>query len=273
MNHQLLKNRWIFLLLAFILTALFADVFSPYAPGLRFEPYTPPGTGHLLGTNDLGNDILSELVTGTRISLLVGFFTAVIATFLGVIVGMLAGYYKGIVDEGLMGLTDIFLMIPRIPLLIVLAAFIQPGPWAIALLLGLLWWPSTARVIRTNTLQIRETTFIQSAECIGFSGLRIMFNEILPNMLPVVLAKFLITFASAMIAEASISFLGLGNPLLKSWGMMLNTAYNKGGLINGMWWWYIPPGLCITLVVIAVMFTGLSLERYETKPKREHLAA
>jgi peptide/nickel transport system permease protein len=271
MSIQLLKTRGFYLLLVFIIIAIFADVFSPYEPGQRFEPYTPPGADHLLGTNDLGNDILSELIQGTRISLLVGFVTAIISTFWGVLVGMLAGYYKGIVDEGLMGLTDIFLMIPRIPLLIVLAAFIQPGPWTIALLLGLLWWPSTARVIRSNTLQVRETAFIKSAECIGFSRLRIMFYEILPNMLQVVLAKFLISFASAMIAEASISFLGLGDPLLKSWGMMLNTAFNEGGLINAMWWWYIPPGLCITLVVIAVMFTGLSLEQYSTKPKKEIL--
>jgi len=268
MSRQLLKNRGLFLLLIFILIAIFADVISPYDPGQRFEPYTPPGSNHLLGTNDLGNDILSELFQGTRISLLVGFVTAITSTFLGVMIGMLAGYYKGIVDEALMGLTDIFLMIPRIPLLIVLAAFIQPGPWTIALLLGLLWWPSTARVIRSNTLQVRETAFIKSAECIGFSRLRIMFFEILPNILEVVSAKFLITFASAMIAEASISFLGLGDPLLKSWGMMLNTAFNKGGLINAMWWWYLPPGLCITLVVIAVMFTGLSLERHSARPKK-----
>jgi peptide/nickel transport system permease protein len=273
MSMGLLKNRWLYLLLLFIIIALFSEVIGPYDPGARFEPYTSPGTEHLLGTNDLGNDILSELIRGARISMLVGFMTALIATFLGVLIGMLSGYYKGIVDEGLMGLTDIFLMIPRIPLLIVLAAFIRLGPWAISLLLGLLWWPSTARIIRSNTLQIRETAFIRSAECIGFSGLRIMVYDILPNMMPVVMAKFMITFASAMIAEASISFLGLGDPLLKSWGMMLNTAYNKGGLINGMWWWYIPPGLCITLVVIAVMFTGLSLERHHTKPARENTVA
>lgn len=273
MNRQLLKNRWFVILLIILSVALSADFFSPYDPGRRFDPYTPPGPGHRLGTNDLGNDILSELITGTRVSLLVGFVTALAATFLGVMAGLFAGYFKGIVDEVLMGLADIFLMIPRIPLLIVLAAFLQPGAAAIALFLGLLWWPSTARVIRSNTLQIRETAFIKSAECLGFSRSRIMFHEILPNMLPVVSAKFLLTFASAMIAEASISFLGLGDPLLKSWGMMLNTAFNKGALINGFWWWYIPPGLCITLVVIAVMFTGLSLERHATEPGRRNLLA
>ncbi len=271
MNLRLFKNRWLFLLLVFLLAAFFADFFSPYFSGQRFEPYTPPGPGHYLGTNDLGNDILSELITGARVSLQVGFVTALISTFLGLMAGMFAGYYKGIVDEGLMGLTDIFLMIPRIPLLIVLAAFLQPGAGTIALLLGLLWWPSTARVIRSNTLQIRETAFVKSAQCIGFSGPRIMFHEILPNMIPLVSAKFLLTFASAMIAEASISFLGLGDPLLKSWGMMLNTAFNKGALINGLWWWYIPPGFCITLVVIIVMFTGLTFERQNAKPEKENL--
>jgi peptide/nickel transport system permease protein len=271
MKSRILKNPGVLLLLFFILIAVFADILSPFSPDERFEPYCPPGVSHLLGTNDLGSDIMAELLYSTRVSLVVGLATAFISTFMGLVIGMFAGYHKGIVDEFLVGLTDIFLMIPRIPLLIVLAAFIKPGPWTIALLLGLLWWPAAARVIRSKTLQVREMAFIKSAECIGFSRWRIMFSEILPNILQVVLAKFLITFASAMIAEASISFLGLGDPLVKSWGMMLNAAFNKGGLINQMWWWYLPPGFCITLVVIAVMLTGLSLEKPGAKPIEEVL--
>jgi peptide/nickel transport system permease protein len=271
MKYKFLINPGVWLLLLFILVAIFAGILSPFSPNERFEPYCPPGVPHFLGTNDLGGDILAELLHSTRVSLVVGIVSAFISTFLGLMIGMLAGYYKGLVDEFLVGLTDIFLIIPTIPLLIVLAAFIKPGAWTIALLVGLLWWPAPARVIRSKTLQVREMAFIKSAECIGFSRWRIMFYEILPNIFPVVLAKFLITFASAMIAEASISFLGLGNPLVKSWGMMLNAAFNKGGLINQMWWWYLPPGFCITLVVMGVMLTGLSLEKPGIKPMEEAL--
>ncbi|MDM7935210.1 MAG: ABC transporter permease, partial [Methanothrix sp.] len=126
--------------LAFMLAALFADVLSPYDPGERFDPYSPPGIEHPLGTNDMGNDILSELLHGSRASLAVGFGAALLATLLGTIVGLAAGYYRGLADEILMGTTDIFLMIPQIPLIIILAAFLRPSFWLVALLMGLLWW-------------------------------------------------------------------------------------------------------------------------------------
>jgi peptide/nickel transport system permease protein len=257
----LIKNPGFWLIFPVIFTALFAGILSPYSIDDRFEPYCPPGKGHLLGTNDLGNDIFTELLLGSRISLQVGFTTALVSTFLGLMIGLFAGYYGGWKEEGLMGLTDIFLMIPRIPLLIVVSAFLQPGTWTIAFLVGVLWWPSTARVVRSKTLQIKEATFIKSAEGLGFPRLQILWQEILPNLISVLSAKLMITFASAMLVEASVSFLGMGDPLVKSWGMMLHTAFNKGGLINNMWWWYLPPGACITLVVVGVMFFGIALEK------------
>ncbi len=256
------------LFLLFLLMAVFSPVFAPYDPWMRFEPYLPPGYEHLLGTNDMGNDILSELIYGSRVSLLVGFGAALMATLIGTAVGLLAGYFKGITDEILMGITDIFLMIPQIPLIIVLAAFLRPSFWLVALLMGSLWWTSTARVVRSKALQVREMGFVQASRALGFPDRHIIFTDVLPNIFHVIMPKFLLSIASAMIAEASISFLGLGDPTMKSWGMMINFAFNRGGFINGYWWWYMTPGLCITLFVLSVVLIGFALEEQEKTTMR-----
>lgn len=252
------------LFLIFVLIALLAELIAPYSPTERFESYSPPNREHLLGTNDLGNDILSELIYGTRISLLVGFGAAFLANGIGLILGLFSGYFRGLTDEIIMGLTDIFLMIPRIPLIIILAAFLSPSFWLVGLVIGLLWWTSTARVVRSKTLQVREMNYIQSAQCLGLSHRHILFSDVLPNILHIVLPKFMLTIATAMIAEASLAFLGLGDPSTKSWGMMINYAFKNGGLINEMWWWLLPPGICITLVVSAVVLLSNSWEKGES---------
>jgi len=247
---------------AFILTALLADCISPHDPWERFYPYQMPSWKHLLGTNDMGHDIFSELIFGSRVSLAVGFSAALLSAVLGTAVGLFAGYYRGWVDELLMGLTDIFLMIPQIPLIIVLAAFLRPSFWLIALLMGLLWWTALARMVRSRTLQVREMGFVAGAKAIGFSDAQVIFSDVFPNTLHVIAPKFLLTVASAMIAEASISFLGLSDPSMKSWGTMISFAFSRGGFINGMWWWYLPPGLCITLFVLSlVMIAGIMEDR------------
>ncbi len=251
----------IFLLFLFI--AIAAGIISPYNPWIRFEPYIPPNSSHFLGTNDMGNDILSELLFGARVSLIVGFGASIIATVLGVIIGIVSGYYRGMMDEILMAITDIYLMIPRIPLIIILAALMRPNFWLIMLLIGFLWWPTTARVVRSSTMQIRDASFILSVKSLGFSDKHIILSEILPNINHVIIPKFMLTIASAMFSEASISFLGLGDPTMKSWGMMLNFAFMKGGLINEIGWWYLPPGLCIVAVVFSLMLIGFSLEEKE----------
>ena len=255
------------LFVLFLVVAVFAGAVAPYDPWLRFSPFMPPGFAHPLGTNDLGNDILSELIFGTRVSLIVGFGAAFMATIIGTVVGLLSGYFRGLADELLMGLTDVFLMIPQIPLIIVLAAFLRPSFWMTALLMGCLWWTSTARVVRSRTLQVREMSYVESATSLGFSHAHIIFTDVLPNILHVIMPKFLLAIASALIAEASISFLGLGDPTMKSWGMMINFAFTRGGFINGYWWWYLPPGLCITLFVLSVVLMGSSLEDREEESR------
>mgnify|MGYP003880591911 CR=1 FL=1 len=251
------------LFLVFLILSIAAGFISPYNPWDRFEPYSSPSAKHILGTNDIGNDILSELIYGTRVSLIVGFGASILATLLGIIMGLLSGYYRGLTDEILMAITDIFLMIPRIPLIIILAALLRPSFWIIMLLIGFLWWPTTARVVRSSTLQLRDASFVLSSKSIGFSNNKILLSDILPNIVYVIIPKFMLTIASAMFSEASISFLGLGDPSMKSWGMMLNFAFMKGGLINEMWWWYLPPGFCIVAVVFSLMLIGFSLEEKE----------
>jgi peptide/nickel transport system permease protein len=251
--YKFLYTPGFIVLMMFLILAVFAPVLAPHDPWQRFDPYGAPDRTHFLGTNDIGHDIFSELLYGARISLTVGFGTAIAATGIGLVIGLLSGYYRGIVDECLMGITDIVLMIPRIPLIIILSAFLKPSYWIMILVLGLLWWTTTARVIRSKTLQIREMDFVLSAQTLGFSDRHIMFSDILPNLLHILLPKFMLTVASAMIAEASLSFLGLGDPAQKSWGMMINFAFQRGGFINEMWWWYVPPGLCITACVLAIV--------------------
>jgi peptide/nickel transport system permease protein len=251
--YKFLYTPGFIILMIFLILAVFAPVLAPHDPWQRFDPYGAPDRMHFLGTNDIGHDIFSELLYGARISLTVGFGTAIAATGIGLVIGLLSGYYRGVVDECLMGLTDIVLMIPRIPLIIILSAFLKPSYWIMILVLGLLWWTTTARVIRSKTLQIRAMDFVLSAQTLGFSNRHIMFSDILPNLLHILLPKFMLTVASAMIAEASLSFLGLGDPAQKSWGMMINFAFQRGGFINEMWWWYVPPGLCITACVLAIV--------------------
>lgn len=257
--NQLLKLGIIVVLLV-ILVSLLAQFLAPYNPWKRFDAYLTPCDKHWLGTNDLGHDIFSELLVSTRVSLMVALIAALISSLAGLILGLTSGYFKNNIDNIIMGLTDIFLTIPKIPLLILLTAFFKPSYWMTAIILGLLWWPSTTMVVRSKTKQVREMAFIESDQCLGFRSRFILFSEILPNIQEIVFPKFLINLATAMTAEASISFLGLGDPSSKSWGMMINFAFVKGGFVNNMWWWYLPPGLCIMSVVFVIMWLGLRVE-------------
>jgi len=249
----------------FILVAVFSGLLSPYDPDARYEPYESPSEKHFLGTNDIGNDIFSELLHSSRVSLTVGLLTALIASGIGLFIGLVSGYFRGAIDEILMTVTDVVLMIPRIPLVIILAVFLRPSYWIIIIVLSLVWWTTTARVVRAKTLQIREMGFIDSAVTMGFSHRHIIFTDILPNVIFVLIPKFMLTVASAMISEASLSFLGLGDPTKKSWGMMIRYAFERGGFIQDMWWWYMAPGAAITLCVVSIVLIGFSLENTEPR--------
>ncbi|MFC6838005.1 ABC transporter permease [Halomarina ordinaria] len=262
-------------LLTFTLMGVFAPWLTPYDPGdinrdadgnaLRLEG---PSTDHLLGTTNLGRDVASQVIAGVRISLIVGFLAAFMAVFIGVNVGLISAYFGGWVDDVLMRVADIAYGLPFLPFVIVLVFLLGPSISSIVIVIGLILWRSTARVIRSQVLSHKERPYVESARSIGASDLRIMYLHILPNVLPLAFLYGAFSVAWAVLAEASISFLGFGDPSMVSWGQMLFEAYTADA-IRTAWWWVVPPGVCIMLMVMAVFFIGRTLERI-TNPELRH---
>lgn len=240
--------------------SLLAPYVAPLDPHVTGAPFLPPGRGHILGTNDLGQDIFSELVYRARASLAVAMGASGVAVLIGSLVGMVSGYWGGRVEDALMALADVTLVVPGLPFLVVLAAYLKPGLKTMALIMGFLWWGSVARLVRSEVLSVKSAAFVEASVLMGASRWWIVSRHIAPNLLPIVSAKFVLTAGAAMAAEAGLSFLGLGDPAAKSWGTMLHFAFCRGGLTNDLWWWYLPPGLCISASILGLSFLGISLE-------------
>jgi len=242
--------------------ALAAPIIAPYNPWLTVgPPFGAPTTAHILGTNDAGQDIFSELLYGAQTSLLVGVSAALLVTALGTAVGIVAGYFGGVIENALMRITDIFLIIPDLPFIMILALYLGPSVWNIILAIGILWWSGTARVIRSIVLTIKEEPYIESARSIGASNSHIMLSEILPHTIPVIIVGVIRFTGFGVLYEAGLSFLGLGDPNAKSWGTMLHFAESRGALLRGMWWWFLPPGFCISLTIISFTLISFSLDK------------
>ena len=248
------------ILLLFGIIILLTPLLSPYDPWEYFQPFAIPSIDHILGTNDIGQDILSELLYGTRTSLMTGILAAFIAMFIGVTIGLAAGFRRGILDEILMGFTDIILVIPVLPIIIIIAIYMGASIWHTILVIGLVLWPSTARVVRAQVMSVRESGYVESSQALGASQFWIIRKHILPNVMPVILAKFVLTMAAALLMETSVSFLGLGDPAQKSWGIMLHYAFSSGGFIRNFWWWYLPPGLAIAVSILAMTMISFGIE-------------
>jgi len=180
---------------------------------------------------------------------------------LGTVVGLVAGYFGGIVETTLMRITDIFLLIPDLPFIMILALYLGPNVWNIILAIGILWWSGIARVIRSIVLTIKEEPFTEAAKAIGASDRHIMLSEILPHTIPVILVAIIRFTGFGILYEAGLSFLGLGDPNAKSWGTMLHFAQSNGAFVRGMWYWFLPPGLCISLAIISFTLISFSLDR------------
>jgi peptide/nickel transport system permease protein len=242
------------LLAAIILMAIIGPIVAPYDPtALGPDVLAAPSAAHLLGTTNTGQDVLSQLLVGARVTLLVGFGAGAVATAVSVIVGISAGYYAGAGGELLSMLTNIFLIIPLLPLLVVLTAFLPgAGSLIVAVVISLTAWAWGARVLRAQTLTLRKSDFVQAARAAGERGWRIILFEILPNELAIVASSFLFTVITAILTDAGLIFLGLGDTSQWSWGAILFWAQNNEALGTGAWWWFVPPGLCIAL-------TGTSL--------------
>ncbi|MBB5083791.1 ABC transporter permease [Nonomuraea endophytica] len=217
-----------------------------------------PSGAHWLGTTQTGQDILTQIVYGSRVSLGVGVLSAVIATAFAIAVGLVGGYFGGAVDEVLSVLTNIFLVLPALPLIIVLAGYLpQRGVASVAVVIAVTGWAWGARVLRAQTLSVRRRDFVEAARASGEGPIRVIFFEILPVLLPVIATSFLATVVGAILAEAGLSFLGLADLSTVSWGSMLYFAQNGQALLIGAWWWFVPPGLCIALIG-----TGLALVNF-----------
>lgn len=235
---------------------------APYDPDeIIGNPFEPPSARHWLGTNDVGRDIVSELIYGVRISMTIGFLAAAVSISIGTLVGVVAGYFAGGVDMVLMRLVDIVLVIPFLPLMILLAAYLGPSFWNIILVIGALVWARPARVLRAQVLSLRSLDYIDAARALGASSARILRRHILPGVLALSLAQFVLAASGAILIEASLSFLGLGDPTAKSWGSTLYYAQVRSAFLSGAWkWWVLPPGLLITAAVLGFAFTGYALE-------------
>jgi len=261
LSHTRLRLTGLFILSLFLALAIFAPLIAPHDPWETRKPYQPPSQEHYLGTNDIGQDILSELIYASRVSLTIGFMAGLISVFIGATLGMLAGYYRGGVEELIMATGDVVLLVPGLPLMIILAAYLSPSMWNIVLVVGLLWWCSTTRVVHSRVLQLRDMPFVEAARALGGGDRYIIFHHILINCKEVIYAKFALAVASAMLTEASLSFLGLGDPLNISWGEMIHFAFSRGGFANDMWWWYLPPGLMICACVLGFVMIAMQPER------------
>jgi len=243
----------------FVLLAVIGPYIAPYNPSaLGTHPLAPPSAAHLLGTTQTGQDVLSQLLVGARSSMLVGFVAGAIATALSIIVGISAGYLGGFAEEGLSMLSNIFLVIPALPLLIVLTGFLHnAGTLVIAVIISVTGWAWGARVLRAQTLAIRRQDYVEAARSVGERAWRIILFEILPNEAAIVASSFLFTVLFAILTDAGLAFLGLGNITSWSWGSMLYWAENNEAVTVGAFWWFVPPGLCIALVG-----TGLALANF-----------
>jgi len=251
---------------AFVLIGLLADILAPYTWGFSIPDIStyllPPSPLHPLGTNQFGQDIYSRLLYGARISLLVGFSASLIAVGIGTSVGLIAGYFGGYIDIVLMRITDVFLSLPTLPLMLIFLVLLGQGLWNIIIVIAILGWTGTARMVRSETLSLRERPLTEAAHAIGASDIWIISRHILPNVLPLVLANMILGVVNAILAEAGITFLGFGDIFgMPSWGIVLHFASTQGALINGAWWWFVPPGVCILLTALGFAFASHAADR------------
>lgn len=248
----------------FVLIALLAPVLSPYAPTKTFTAWRPPSVAHWLGTDDYGQDVLTQLLYGSRASLVVGVLSGVLSGCIGVLVGLVSGYMKGIVSELLMRLVDLLLVIPTLALIIIIGAFLpSEGQMTQILVIGGLSWLWMARSIRSQVLSERAKGYVEIARITGMSSTEIMIREILPNVTAVIIANLVMVITAAILVQASLSFLGIGDPNAISWGTMLSLAFTDNAIIDGAYWWIVPPGLAIALLGYGFVLLGNSiLARY-----------
>ncbi len=261
-----------------IAVAVFAPVLAPYDPNETVRVtidniYAPPSPEHPLGTDDAGKDVLTNLIYGARVSLTVGFFASFITLFIGGTIGIIAGFYGGRIENALMRLTDILLVIPDLPLMIILIALLGRKLWVIIVVVGILSWTGTARVVRSQTLSVKERKFVRRARAIGAGNLYIVRRHIFPLVFPLMVVNAVLVISGIILYEATLAFLGLGDPTRLSWGQMLQFAFTRGAMSAGAWWALVPPGIAIAWVALGLILLGNGLERvFNPRLELHHLS-
>lgn len=251
----------------FILVAIFghtlvANVFKidPFAIDYQ-NLASPPNSEHFMGTNMAGQDVFAQVIEGARGSVFVGLMSGIVATLLAVLVGTWSGYAAGIIDRVSMAIVNVLMTLPSMALLFIIAGYVRDaGILLIALVIGLLEWPSGARVIRAQTLSLRNRDFTAALRAIGEKRWRIVAVEIVPHLGGIISAMFLRALVAGIFAESSLAFLGIGNTNGISWGMLIGQAQQQGALLRGMWWWFLPPGICIALIGFATAMINFGLD-------------
>ena len=248
-------------LLAFVVVAVLAPYIAPYGETERVgDVFEPPSSEHWLGLDDAGIDMLTLMLHGTRVSLIVGFAAALVAMLIGGTIGFLAGYFGGKTDVGLMRLTDYFIVIPDIPLMLVVAAIWGRSLTNIILIIGVIYWTTTARVVRAQVKSVRERVYVKRARALGAGHGRVLWKHVVPQVAPLLVAITVLSIAVAIFAETAIAFLGLGDPTLISWGKLIENAFSRSAISVDAWWAVVPPGLAVVVVVLACTMLGRALE-------------
>ena len=249
------------ILLAFVFVALFGPYLAPYGEREQVGPlFGTPSGAHPLGLDDGGIDMLSLLIYGARVTLIVGFAGAVVAMLVGGTIGILAGYFGGRIDNALMRVTDYFLVIPDLVLMIVIASIWGRSLRNIILIIGLIYWTFMARLIRSQVKVVRERAYVKRAQALGASNTRIIIRHVIPQIAPLLLAQTVLMVALAIFLETAISFLGLGDPSVPSWGKMIENAFERSAISYGAWWAIVPPGIAVAVVILAFNMLGTAVE-------------
>ncbi|MFN3534599.1 MAG: ABC transporter permease [Desulfatiglandales bacterium] len=221
----------------------------------------PPSLRHWLGTDFMGRDILSQLLAGARVAFLVGITAALMSILLGTFLGMLAGYWGGIVDTLLMRTADVIMVLPTLLVILVLASLFKGlSIWSIVIIIALFRWPGVSRVIRAQTLSLKNRPFVEAAKALGASHLRIMMRHLLPNLVPLAFLYMTFRVTAAIVIEAALAFLGFGDPTTVSWGMMLQWVWKTGHMFKAPYW-LLPPGICISLITLSFYMIGRAMEQ------------
>jgi peptide/nickel transport system permease protein len=245
----------------FVLLGIIGPHFVGNPDAFSTAQWRPPSAAHWLGTTQLGQDVFAQLVVGTAATLEIGAGAGLLATVISIVVGIGGGYAGGLADEALSLLSNVVLVIPALPLIIIIASFVHAnGVWPTVLVIAFVSWAASARVLRAQTLSVRNREYVLAARASGERAWRIIFAEILPNELPIIVSQFIFSMIFAILTEAGLAFLGLASFGQITWGSILYYAQNDEAMASGAWWWFVPPGLCIALLGMGLALINFSLD-------------